>query len=193
MVHRTDVEIVMYSKIIVTKNHFSPEWCDQVNQYMMTNVPQDPNLGKYGVRKCKVRGLTPDIPIFKSVYEPMMSYVVKHAPHLNVDINNRIDGPIQHITYEVGDGVGWHDDTKSVKSTDSLKINRKLSMTVILSDPSEYTGGEFLFDREVNIPFPVQGKGTVALFTSHAPHMVTEITSGRRNILFIFVTGPDWR
>lgn len=183
----------MFSKIIVTKNYFTPEWCDAVNQYMLTNVEVDSTLGKYGVRKCRVRGLTPDLPIFNQVFNDMMKYVVTNAPHLNVDINNRIDGPIQHITYEVGDGVGWHDDTKSVGDVENLKINRKLSMTVMLSDPHEYTGGQFVFDKAVKMPLKVEGKGTVALFTSHAPHMVSDITSGKRNILFIFVTGPDWR
>lgn len=183
----------MFSKIVVTKNYFTTEWCDNVNNYMMQNISPDPTLGKYGVRKCKVRGLTPNLPIFENVFKDMMSYVVKNAPILNVDIHHAIDGPIQHITYEAGDGVGWHDDTKSIGDVPSLKINRKLSMTVMLSDPSEYTGGDFVFDKAVKMPFPVQGKGTVALFTSHAPHMVTDITSGKRNILFIFVNGPDWR
>lgn len=183
----------MYSKIIITKKYFSTEWCDRVNNYMLNNFDPNPTLGKYGVRKCKVRGITPDIPIYKKVFNDMMAYVIKNAPILNVDIDNNIDGPIQHITYETGDGVGWHDDTKSVTDASNLKINRKLSMTVMLSDPSEYTGGDFVFDKAVNIPIQVQGKGTVALFTSHAPHMVSNITSGKRNILFIFVTGPDWR
>jgi predicted 2-oxoglutarate/Fe(II)-dependent dioxygenase YbiX len=183
----------MYSKIIVTRKYFTPEWCDNVNNYVSSNVEVDPNFGKRGVRICKVRNIMPNCPIFKDVFDPMMDYVIKHAPILNVDINNQIDGAIQHITYETGDGVGWHDDTKSVSDAFNLKTNRKLSMTVVLSDPSDYTGGEFVFDKAVKMPFPVKDKGTVALFTSHAPHMVTNVTSGKRNILFIFVTGPDWR
>jgi len=183
----------MYSKIVVTKNYFTPDWCDNVNNYMLTNTSVDPNLGKHGVRKCKVRPMDANHPLYKDVFGKMMGYVNHYGPKLNVDFYNSIDGPIQHITYEEGDGVGWHDDTISVQSARTLKDNRKLSMTVMLSDPSDYTGGEFLFDRGVKMPFPVEGKGTVALFTSHAPHMVKPILSGRRNILFIFVMGLDWR
>lgn len=183
----------MFSKIAITKNYFTPEWCDKVNNYMMTNVEVDPNLGKHGVRKCKVRSLDPTLPIYKDVFGRMMSYVQTNGTKLNIDFYNKIDGPIQHITYETNDGVGWHDDTLSPQSVKSLKDNRKLSMTVMLSDPSEYTGGEFVFDPNVKLPIEVSGKGTVALFTSHSPHMVNPILSGRRNILFIFVLGPDWK
>lgn len=183
----------MYSKIVITKNYVPKEWCDQVNNYMKKNVDIEPNLGKYGVRKCKVRGLSPNIPIYDDVYNRMMAYVNKHGPSLNVDFSNKIDGPIQHITYEVGDGVGWHDDTIGTASAKSFKENRKLSMTLMLSDPSDYTGGEFVFDPDVKMKIPTLEKGTVLLFTSHSKHMVKEILSGTRNIFFIFVMGPDWR
>lgn len=183
----------MFSKIAVTKNYFSTEWCDKVNNYMLSNVGVDPNLGKHGVRKCKVRALDPKSPIYNEVFNKMMEYVNHNGKKLNIDFYNKIDGPIQHITYEAGDGVGWHDDTLGPNSVTTFKDNRKLSMTVMLSDPSEYTGGDFVFDPHVKLPFPVEGKGTVALFTSHSPHMVKEITSGKRNILFIFVLGPDWK
>lgn len=183
----------MYSKIVVTKKYFSDEWCDRVNNYMIENVSIEPNLGKYGVRKCKVRALSTNVPIYNEVFGKMMSYVNTHGPKLNVDFTNKIDGPIQHITYESGDGVGWHDDTIGNASAKTYAENRKLSMTVMLSDSSEYTGGEFVFDPEAKIAVPALEKGTVALFTSYSKHMVKEILSGRRNILFIFVMGPDWR
>lgn len=192
MVQGSEVAI-MYSKIVITKNYFSSEWCDRVNNYMLENIDVNPNLGKYGVRKCKVRALTNSVPIYDDVFGRMMSYVNKQGPKLNIDFFNKIDGPIQHITYETGDGVGWHDDTIGNTSAKSFAENRKLSMTIMLSDPSEYTGGEFVFDPEAKIDLPVLEKGTVALFTSHSRHMVKEILSGRRNILFIFVLGPDWR
>lgn len=183
----------MYSKIIITKKFFSPEWCDRVNNYMMSNVDVSPTFGKYGVRKCKVRPLGPPESIYNEVFDSMMEYVEEYGPQLNVDFDRKIDGPIQHITYESGDGVGWHDDTIPTSSATSFKENRKLSMTVMLSDPSEYTGGEFIFDPDVKIPPLTLEKGSVALFTSHAKHMVKPILSGRRNIFFIFVLGPDWR
>ena len=189
----------MFSKIIVTPNYFPTKWCDDVNNWMLKNVEADTNFGTKGIRKCTVRMLKPNMKPFNGVFSSLIGYVKSNHPKLDVDIDYKIDGPIQHITYNQGDNVGWHDDTMTFSSAMSsplysdLKTDRKLSMTVMLSDPNDYQGGKFVFDPAIKLPCSVEGKGTVALFTSFSKHMVEEITSGTRNILFIFLTGPNWR
>ncbi len=189
----------MYPKITVTPNYFPTQWCDRINAWAMDNITASATLGKKGVRKCDVRLLTPNMHPYDGVLRSMMDFVKSQISNFDVDIDYDVDGPIQHITYKPGHGVGWHDDTLNISAALSqpgytdLKRDRKLSLTVMLSDPSDYTGGEFVFDRSVKLTNKVEGKGTVALFTSHTPHMVTEVTSGVRNILFIFITGPSWR
>lgn len=190
----------MYPKIIVQPNYFPAWWCNNINNYMMQNVAASSDLGKKGVRKCDVRGLVPGMKPYKDVFDSLMMFAKNNINHLDVDIDYQIDGPcIQHITYMPGHGVGWHEDTM-VKSAalrleryKDLKVDRKVSLTVMLSSPDEYTGGEFIFGKADDHKHKVEGKGTVAMFTSHTEHMVTEITSGVRNILFIFITGPSWR
>lgn len=189
----------MYPKIIVTPNYFPAQWCDNVNNWMINNVEPDPNFGKKGVRKCTVRMLNPGMKPYDGVFNSMMDYTKARYEQLGVDINFNIDGGIQHITYNPSDHVGWHDDTINIQMAlnnpqhRDLKTDRKLSMTVMLSDTSDYTGGKFIFDPAVKPSHEVEGKGTTALFTSFAQHKVEEITSGVRNILFIFITGPSWR
>ena len=184
----------MYSKIVVSKKHFSNEWCDKIISHMDGKEP-NPDLGKGGIsRKCTVTLLQKSDPIFQDVYDELIAYVKQHIDKLNVDIDYNIDGnTMQYITYNPGDFVAVHNDTRTVKQAIDFKTNRKLSMTVILSNPDEYTGGEFIFDPLVKLPMKVEGKGTTALFTSHSPHSVTKILSGQRKILFIFLTGPEWR
>lgn len=189
----------MYPKIIVHPNYFPTQWCDNINNWVTKNVPIDSRYGTKGVRRCSVRMLTKDMRPYDDVFRSMMEFVKPRLAKFDVDINNEIDGAIQHITYNPGDHVGWHNDLMDIRSASenpkykNLKINRKLSMTVMLSDPSDYTGGEFIFDNSVKLPVKVEGKGTVALFTCHSQHKVEEVTSGVRNILFIFITGPEWR
>lgn len=189
----------MYPKIIITRNYFPPQWCDKVNTWMKENVEIHPSFGKKGVRKCDVRLLEPGMAPYDGVFSSMMEYVKRNYQVLGVDIDFKIDGGVQHITYNPGDNVGWHDDCLApmdamrVPEYKDLSINRKLSMTVMLSDPSDYTGGDFIFDPKMPLPTKVEGKGTVALFTSHAKHKVDPVLTGVRNILFIFVTGPEWR
>lgn len=189
----------MFPKIVVAPNYFPTKWCDNINSWAKGNIPASNQLGKKGVRKCDVRLLTPNLKPYDGVFRSLMEFTKSQISKFDVDIDYKIDGPIQHITYLPGHGVGWHDDTLNIAAAMSqpgfgdLKRDRKLSLTVMLSDPSEYTGGEFMFDKNTHLDQRVEGKGTVALFTSHTPHMVTEITSGVRNILFIFITGPSWR
>jgi predicted 2-oxoglutarate/Fe(II)-dependent dioxygenase YbiX len=189
----------MYPRIVVTPNYFPATWCDNVNNWIKNNVPINPSLGKAGVRKCDVRLLTQSMKPYDGVFQSMIEYTKAHISKLHVDIDYKIDGAIQHITYQAGHGVGWHDDTLNINAAlesdefKDLKRDRKASLTVMLSDPSEYEGGEFVFDPNLRQRPVVEGKGTVALFTSFSPHMVKPITSGTRNILFIFITGPAWR
>lgn len=183
----------MYSRIVVAKKYFSEAWCNDVISFM-DNVEPNPDLGKATYRKCTVRILGQEHKIFQNVFNDMIKFVKANAPRLNVDLDYRIDGnSMQYLTYNQGDFVSKHNDTRTVESATDFKTNRKLSMTIILSDPSEYQGGEFVFDPSVKIPFKVEGKGTTALFTSHSYHWVNPITSGTRKILFIFLTGPEWR
>jgi len=189
----------MYPKIIIQPNYFPAQWCDNINYWMINNVDVDPRFGTKGVRRCKVRLLTKQMKPYDGVFRSMMEFVKPKLEKLCVDIDGEIDGAIQHITYTAGDSVGWHNDLMDVRAATQnpkykdLKTNRKLSMTVMLSNPSEYTGGDFVFDSSVKLSTKVEGKGTVALFTSHSQHKVEDITSGTRNILFVFITGPEWR
>ena len=190
----------MYSKINITPNYFPGWWCNNINKYMLDNIQPSDNLGKKGVRRCDVRPLIPTMKPYNDIFKSLIDYAKQNAYKIGVDLDFNIDGPcIQHITYLPGHYVGWHNDTlgigaaRETKQYESLTISRKASLTVILSDPSEYTGGNFVFEPGFNLETKVEGKGTVALFTSHSQHKVEEITSGRRNILFIFLTGPEWR
>ena len=189
----------MFSKIIVQQNYFPRQWCDNINSYMSQNVPPHPTFGKKGIRRCEVRLLTPNMKPYEGVFRSLIDFAKANIDHIDVDIDYKIDGGIQHITYHPGHHVGWHNDTmnyaagKNNPMYSDLKINRKVSLTVMLSDPTDYTGGEFIFEPGIPMNAKVEGKGTVAMFTSHSQHMVQEITSGVRNILFIFMTGPEWR
>jgi len=80
----------------------------------------------------------------------------------------------------------WHADLGDAVST------RKISMTVQLSDPSEYEGGdlEFMINRSiVKVP---KIKGTVVFFPSYLQHRVTEVTSGTRHSLVTWFHGPPF-
>jgi PKHD-type hydroxylase len=82
-------------------------------------------------------------------------------------------------------------------SDDGYKFNlfRKLSVSVQLSDPSEYEGGELVFYRNTLLESSVAPKqaGTVIVFPSFVIHEVKKITSGTRKSLVTWINGPRFK
>jgi PKHD-type hydroxylase len=77
--------------------------------------------------------------------------------------------------------------------------HRKLSCTIQLSDPSSYTGGEFVF-HDLEKAFPseddkvkMKNRGTAIMFPSFIPHSVEPVLSGTRYGLTAWFEGPKWR
>lgn len=100
---------------------------------------------------------------------------------------------IQFTEYHATEGghYSWHHDIDWSRNDG---LDRKLSVTVQLSDPSEYEGGNFSFS-EVENPDTEQSKakGTVLIFPSYLQHAVSPVTSGVRKSLVAWFEGPKWR
>lgn len=96
--------------------------------------------------------------------------------------------PLQLARYGVGDFFDWHMDFgPGVNST------RKLSISVQLSDPDTYEGGDLQFMINQKVITAPREKGTVIVFPSFILHRVTEITKGTRESIVSWVSGPALR
>lgn len=76
----------------------------------------------------------------------------------------------------------------------NIKSQRKLSITVQLSDASEYEGGEFMFTKDINTPDQklLKEKGRIIVFPSFIYHEVKPITQGIRHSLVGWYEGNHW-
>ena len=84
----------------------------------------------------------------------------------------------------------WHVDV----SMSDQNTPRKLSMVLLLSDPSEFEGGELQLKLENDRPIPVElKKGRAWFFPSYALHKVTPVTKGIRKSLVLWVGGPEFK
>lgn len=103
-------------------------------------------------------------------------------------------GDVQLTEYDEGYGGHYRTHTDMAYG-DGVTSGRKLSLTVQLSDPSDYEGGDLvLYHADKNRPFVApRMKGTVTLFRSHIIHEVTPVTRGRRYSLVAWVFGPALR
>ena len=88
------------------------------------------------------------------------------------------------------DFYGWHIDGGG--STNSENPPRKLSMTLQLSESSEYEGGEFQIHASTLHTLPKK-KGLVIVFPSYSLHQVTPVISGARRSLVVWLCGPAFR
>ena len=92
----------------------------------------------------------------------------------------RYDGAAeQHYDWHVDRGMGTG--------------QRKLSITVQLSDPQDYEGGDLQlrFGKE---PITInKERGMIALFPSYTMHRVTPVTKGTRYSLVGWISGPPFK
>lgn len=140
------------------------------------------------VRSSKISWIEQNNDHIKNILLPYIHHANIQALHVNLNGN----AEIQYTEYHASEGghYDWHGD---VDWNEGLLADRKLSMTVQLSDPSEYEGGQFEFG-EVECPNEYSRvKGTVLVFPSYLTHRVTPVTKGVRKSLVSWWWGPRWR
>lgn len=125
------------------------------------------------------------------------------------DIEGFGNDVLQYSSYGIGEYYNWHVDStinvdySPLENKDNnldhyVKINservRKLSLTIQLSDPEEYSGGEFqLLTDEGTSYFAPKEKGTVVIFDSRMRHRVRKVNRGYRKSLVGWAVGPRWK
>jgi PKHD-type hydroxylase len=91
----------------------------------------------------------------------------------------------QFTRYEVGEYYGPHFDIGPGKLTE-----RKLSLTVQLSAPEDYTGGELIIYPDFEAS---RDRGTMTVFPSFMCHNVCAVKSGVRYSLVSWLAGPPFK
>ena len=83
----------------------------------------------------------------------------------------------------------WHTDGSKLDKN----VPRKLSMVLMLSDPSEYEGGELQIKTgEENTTLEMK-QGRAWFFPSYMLHRVTPVTKGIRKTAVLWVGGEPWQ
>ena len=142
-------------------------------------------------RDCKVAWIED-----KWIYDIINPFIYIANKQANWNFQWDWNEPLQFTIYEKGQYYGWHTDQgpNSVKH-DNKNINgktRKLSLTLQLTDRTEYEGGDFQFmwienDKKdlLNVITVDDAKdiGTVIIFPSFINHQILPITQGKRESL----------
>jgi PKHD-type hydroxylase len=93
-------------------------------------------------------------------------------------------------TAQAGGHYDWHADA----SSQDKGVPRKLSVAILLSDSSEFEGGEFQVKTTNDEARTLEiKKGRAWFFPSYMLHRVAPVTKGVRRSLVLWVGGPPFR
>jgi len=101
----------------------------------------------------------------------------------------RLTEPGQFTHYHTGGFYGWHMDN-DVAGKHQPPV-RKISMTLLLSDPSTFEGGELEFMTKGRSAKLQQGQAI--FFASWLQHRVKPLTRGERKSLVMWFGGPPFK
>jgi PKHD-type hydroxylase len=96
---------------------------------------------------------------------------------------------IQLTNYDSADNgtYDWHCDSRGDN------ICRKLSLSLQLSEPTSYDGGDLEVMDQNKITQIQKKRGYIAVFPSFTYHRVTPVTRGSRQSLVVWISGPPFR
>ena len=101
---------------------------------------------------------------------------------------NHFGEQAQVSSYSKGQFYEWHTDTRTNMQEEPPV--RKLSMTLLLNDPSEFEGGNLEIANNEFVPMK-QGHATI--FASFLQHRVSPITRGVRKSLVMWFGGEPFK
>lgn len=181
----------------VCKNVFSDKEIEDIHEISTWFTPIQSTVGgdegkeiqKLDVRSSKATFLQPN-PRTEWLYKKLTEFIhFTNGTFFRFNIG--FIESLQYTVYDEGDFYDYHTDTFD-NNYNVFMEQRKLSISIQLSDESEYEGGDLEFYALNEPPKAPRGKGTAIIFPSFLHHRVTPVTKGTRRSLVIWVTGPDF-
>ena len=195
----------------------TPRFCDEVIKYANAQKEVMARTGGYGdkeLNKEEVKNLQrkrkSDLVWLNDtwIYKELHPYVHEANRNAGWNFDWERSESCQFTKYKLNQYYDWHCDswdkpyiTQNPQDPTHGKI-RKLSVTVSLSDPKEYKGGELEFDfrnmhpdKKPNIKkcTDILPKGSLVVFPSFVWHRVCPVKKGSRYSLVIWNLGWPFR
>ena len=201
----------------------SPKLCDEIIKYGLEHQKQ---LALTGLVKDKSNPTSEEIKelslLRKSdvvwmddtwIYREIQPYIREANKAAGWNFDWDFTEECQFTIYKENQFYDWHNDSTWEPYDTPEDLNhhgkiRKLSVTISLSDESDYEGGEFEFDfrnqekhdnkhlkledRFQSVP-QIKPKGSIVVFPSFVWHRVKPITSGTRYSLVLWNIGKPFR
>jgi len=175
---------------------FTPEQCQDIINVGHQQKAEEAKIGtnkKEGGYDTKKRITTVSwIPfaamphMYKSVEKSMLQANRNHFGYEGMQLNE----PAQFTEYPKGGFYDWHMDADIVGIHEPPV--RKISMTILLSNQSEFEGGDLELMTEGQKP-PSLIQGQAIYFCSFIRHRVNKVKRGIRRSLVMWFGGPPFK
>ena len=144
------------------------------------------------------------------IYRELHPYIERANKNAGWNFEWDFSESCQFTKYGLNQYYGWHCDSWDVPYNKPEDPNshgkiRKLSVTISLSDPSEYEGGNLEFDmrnqkdwnnakeKAIYECHEIRPRGSIIVFPSFVWHRVKPVTKGTRYSLVVWNLGQPWR
>jgi PKHD-type hydroxylase len=172
---------------------FNPQECEQIIALAADDYAENGSVGGGGTGRVnkEIRNVNLyQLPLdqdTKWIFDKISRMVsVANSEHFDYEIMG-ITHELQLLHYESGNDPGhyhWHMDIGPGTSA-----TRKISLSIQLSDPNDYEGGDLIVNSNGETIKAPNDRGVVNMFPSYCVHQVTPMKSGERWALVIWVHG----
>ena len=181
LLSKPEIEFNHNKRVFVKENVISSKICNEIIDFGRVNVVK--GMNKYpGLFQIS----------FKTCLLPMDHVIHSTLQDVWVDASSFIGTTIDFVEpyelkqYGAGDFFGKHTDNYNSLSKD---IDRKITMSIQLSDDEDYVGGDLLVLSQSYS----RKKGSIIAFPSLLTHQVNPILKGDRWSLISWAWGPQWK
>ncbi|UPK65310.1 2OG-Fe(II) oxygenase [Rhodococcus pyridinivorans] len=149
---------------------------------------QSKTLGTFPLSTAKVK--RPSMSGFEHITERLYQAAeAANDEYWNLDVSD-----VRGVGINVYTRDGFIPKHFDMFNTWGLDMTDKVSAVAMLTDPSEYGGGELVFPDVAGARLTAhKAQGTVIVFPAFIVHEVTRVTRGKRVIANVALHGEPWR
>ena len=184
----------------------APDVCEQIVKDCKQNILNEASIYNYDdkssrdapdIRKTSISWITDK----DNKINELAWHFLREANRIQFNYDLEYFQTIQFGEYKNGGFYGWHQDQVNIDKSNEI---RKLSLSLILSDPDTFEGGELQFyngDRPMEdmgeitaeqVTNDIKAQGSVVVFDSRDWHRVTPVTKGVRHSIVCGTVGPNF-
>ena len=180
LVSKPEVEFNSNKRVFVKENVIPFDICDEIIDFgkisVIKGINKYPGLFKISFKTCLLPMDHVIHSILQDVWDDASGFIGTTVDFVE---------PYELKQYVTGDFFGKHADNYNILSKD---IDRKITMSIQLSDDIDYVGGDLLILNQQSS----RKKGSVIAFPSLFTHQVNPIVKGERWSLISWAWGPQW-